>query len=114
VSIMNGIQTSVCRSCGRALYPHRSRCPACGGTDLDIRAFEGAARLVTFTHVHMLSLAYTDLYITLGIVEFADGCRALGRLDVDQPTIGMKLKAGVGVVRSDGIKETQGLRFTKA
>jgi uncharacterized OB-fold protein len=111
--MMNGVEKNVCASCGRASYPCHSRCPACGGTDFTVQAFEGTATLLTFTRVHMLSLAYTDLFITLGIVEFPDGTRALGRLDVEEPEIGMKLKAGFGTLRDDPYIEITGLRLTK-
>ncbi len=111
---MNGTEKNICKACGRACYPEHACCPACGKTDFEPCAFEGTATLLTFTRVHMLSLAYADRYITLGIVEFPDGTRALGRLDVDEPEIGMKLKTGTGVVRSDGLTEVEGLRFTQA
>jgi uncharacterized OB-fold protein len=111
---MNRISKWVCRSCGRAFYPRHARCSRCGATEFDTDAFEGTGKLITFTRVHALSLAYTDLYITLGIVEFPDGSRALGRLDVDEPEIGMLLRASVGVVRDDGLQQTEGLRFTPA
>jgi uncharacterized OB-fold protein len=111
---MNGIEKNVCKACGRASYPRHACCPSCGKTDFEAGRFEGPATLLTFTRVHALSLAYTDRYITLGIVEFADGTRALGRLDVDEPEIGMKLKAGTGVVRTDGLVEVKGLLFTQA
>lgn len=110
---MNGIEKNVCVSCGRPSYPSHAHCPACGGTDFTARAFEGTATLLTFTRVHMLSLAYTDLYITLGIVEFPDGTRALGRLDVEEPEIGMKLKAKIGTLRDDPYTEIVGLRLTE-
>jgi uncharacterized OB-fold protein len=61
----------------------------------------------------MLSLAYTERYITLGIVEFADGTRAMGRLYVDEPEMGMKLKAEIGTVKVDGLIEHKGLRLTE-
>jgi uncharacterized OB-fold protein len=111
---MDGIEKWTCRSCGRAFYPRHARCPGCGATELEKSAFEAEGTLLTFTRVHALSLAYTDLYITLGIVEFPDGCRALGRLDVDEPEIGMRLKASVAVVKDDGLKRTEGIRFTRA
>ena len=111
---MNSISKSVCKSCGRAFYPFHARCPSCGGSGFDSRAIEGTAVLVTFTRVHMLSLAYTDRFITLGIAEFADGTRALGRLDVDEPEIGMKLGVTIGPVREEGYAVIEGLIFTRA
>jgi uncharacterized OB-fold protein len=62
----------------------------------------------------MLSLAYTDRFITLGIVEFEDGTRALGRLDVDEPRVGMKLKAEMAAVGVRDYNEIKGLRLTEA
>jgi uncharacterized OB-fold protein len=111
---MNGTGKNVCGACGRGSYPRHACCPSCGRRDFETRGFEGEATLLTFTHVHMLSLAYTDLFITLGIVQFPDGTRALGRLDVDRPEVGMKLKAKIGIVRSDGLREIEGLRFARA
>jgi uncharacterized OB-fold protein len=59
----------------------------------------------------MLSLAYHERFITLGIVEFENGCRALGRILVDEPRIGMTLKSELGPVRQDGYQEIRGLCF---
>jgi uncharacterized OB-fold protein len=103
-----------CRACGNVTYPPRKRCPSCGSNDLDSVALEGPATLMTYTRVHMLSLAYTERYITLGIVEFPDGTRALGRLYVDEPRIGMKINAETGTVRVEGFTEYKGLRLTAA
>ena len=111
---MDGMEKWTCKSCGMAFYPCHARCPGCGATEIDADAFHSEGKLLTFTRVHALSLAYTDLYITLGIVEFPDGCRAMGRVDVDKPEIGMRLKASVGVVRDDGLKQTEGIRFSQA
>ena len=111
---MNGIHKNICESCGRPSYPCHARCPSCGASAFAAKDFEGTAKLLTFTRVHALSLAYSDLYITLGIVEFTDGTRALGRLDVEEPEIGMELKPEIGIVRTDGITDTEGLRFTPA
>ena len=106
------LSKATCKSCGKIAYPPRGRCPSCGGSDLEASKLEGPATLLTFTRVHMLSLAYTERYITLGIVECADGTRALGRLFVDAPQIGMKLKAEIGTVKVDGLIEHKGLRLT--
>ena len=35
-------------------------------------------------------------FITLGIVELDQGVRATGRLDIDEPRIGMRVRVGVG------------------
>jgi uncharacterized OB-fold protein len=104
----------ICKGCGRRSYVHHAQCWVCKGTAFEAAALKGRARLLTFTRVHMLSLAYTDRFITLGIVEFEDGCRALGRLLVDEPEVGMELDLEIGVVRQLEHEEIRGLCFRKA
>lgn len=111
---MAEVEGFVCKSCGQKSYIQHMRCAACKGTELEAAALKGKARLLTFTRVHMLSLAYTDRFITLGIVEFEDGCRALGHLLVDEPRIGMELEAEVGVVKQLEHEELRGLVFREA
>jgi uncharacterized OB-fold protein len=111
---MNHTQKAICTSCGKAAYPPHACCPSCGGKQLRYTDLGGGATLLTFTRVHMLSLAYTERFITLGIAEFDDGTRALGRLDVAEPHTGMRLKAEVGTVRVQDYTEVKGLRFVEA
>jgi uncharacterized OB-fold protein len=105
------ISAYACKACGKRTHVRHSHCPSCNGTSFEETRVGGKAKLLTFTRVHALSLAYEDLHITLGIVEFEDGCRALGRLFVDEPRIGMKLTAELGTVRVDGLDEIKGLCF---
>lgn len=110
---MAPIEAYVCRSCGKTVYPRHARCPACGANDFDAVTLEGTATLLTFTRAHQLSLAFTERYITLGIVEFENGARALGRLFVDEPRIGMKLRAELSTVSKHGYETREGLVFVK-
>jgi len=108
---MTEILGYTCNSCGTKSYPRHARCPSCGKTEFTSSRLEGAAKLLAFTRVHMLSLAYMERYITLGIVEFDSGFRALGRLHVAEPRIGMRLKSEIGPVRSEDLETTEGLWF---
>ncbi|MFH1314288.1 MAG: hypothetical protein ABIJ00_13815 [Candidatus Eisenbacteria bacterium] len=108
---MTEISAHTCKACGKRTHVRHSHCPACKGTSFDEGMVGGKAKLLTFTRVHALSLAYEDLHITLGIVEFEDGCRALGRLYVDEPRIGMELTAEIGTVRVRDLEEVKGLCF---
>lgn len=108
---MAHIEAYVCKKCGRTAYPRHARCPGCGAGDFDALPLEGTAKLLTFTRAHQLSLAFTERYITLGIVEFENGARALGRLLVDEPLIGMKLRAELGTVSRHGYETREGLTF---
>jgi uncharacterized OB-fold protein len=105
------IEGYACESCGKMTYSMHARCPSCGGEKSRSVPLNGRATLLTFSKVHMLSLAFTERFITLGIVEFDNGCRALGRLLVDEPRIGMKLKAETGTVRKHGFETIKGLCF---
>ena len=111
---MTEISAHRCGDCGKRTYVRHSHCPACKGTSFDEATVSGEAKLLTFTRVHALSLAYEDLHITLGIVEFEDGCRAMGRLHVDDPEIGMELTAEIGTVRYHDLEEVKGLCFRPA
>ena len=111
---MTAIQGFVCRACGTRIYPRHARCPSCGAREFDSVPIMGKGKLLTFTRVHMLSLAFTDRFITLGIVEYDDGLRALGRIAVDEPQIGMDLEAEIGTVRMQDGEEIKGLCFREA
>jgi uncharacterized OB-fold protein len=108
---MAEIHASVCKGCGAVAYPRHRCCKACGKTRFESVPLEGNATLLTFTRVYNLSLAFDERFITLGIVEFEGGVRALGRLDVDEPKISMKLSAYVAPVRTEGYETYEGLWF---
>jgi uncharacterized OB-fold protein len=108
---MNPIEAYTCKQCGKTFYPRHARCPGCKAEDFNAVILEGTAKLLTFTRAHQLSLAFTERYITLGIVEFENGARALGRLLVDDPRVGMKLRAELGTVSRYGYQTREGLTF---
>lgn len=108
------VEAAKCRQCGKLSYPTHFYCPACGHAKFDPVPVTGEGRLLTWTKVYALPLDYSDLYITLGIVELDMGIRATGRLDVAEPKIGARVRAGVGTVREIGGKEIPGLIFTEA
>ena len=106
------VEAAKCRNCGKLSYPTHFYCPACKGRKFDAVPVEGEGRLLTFTRVYALPLDYSDLYITLGIVELDMGIRATGRLEMADPKIGDRVRAGVGKVRETGGKDITGLIFT--
>ena len=108
------ITASVCKACGAVAYPRHRCCKSCGKHEFDKVPLEGSATLLTFTRVYNLSRAFEERYITLGIVEFKSGARALGRLAVDEPRMGMKLTAYVAPVRTEGYETFEGLWFSAA
>ena len=103
-----------CKSCGKLSYPTHFYCPSCKGTKFEPVPVQGEGTLLTWTRAYALPLDYTDLYITLGIVEMDMGVRVTGRLDVGEPKLGARVRAGTGKVREIGAKEITGLVFTEA
>ncbi len=108
------VDAARCRSCGRLSYPTHFYCPACHCRDFDPVPIEGEGTLLTWTRVYALPLDYAQLYLTLGIVELDMGVRAMGRLDIDEPVTGARVRATVGVVREIGGREVEGLVFGTA
>ena len=108
------VSAARCRSCGRLSYPTHFYCPACRGRAFESVPIEGEGKLLTWTRVYALPLDYAQLFITLGIVEMDMGLRVTGRLEIDEPESGARVRAHVGMVREIGGKEMTGLIFTAA
>jgi uncharacterized OB-fold protein len=60
---------------------------------------EGPCTLLSWTRLWNLPEGYTKKNMMFGIVEFENGLRASGQLEVDEPKTGMKLVSTV--VESD-------------
>lgn len=58
-------------------------------------ALQGPCTLLTWTRVWALPEGYDRPSEMFGMVEFPNGLRASGRLEADNPTIGMRLTARV-------------------
>jgi uncharacterized OB-fold protein len=98
-----------CKNCGHVNYPRHARCLDCGAREFEEIAPAGAATLITFTDVCTLPWGIDERCRMLGIVEFENGVKAMGRLKVDKPRLGMKLKASWEPVRVIGGEEVCGL-----
>lgn len=105
------IDAARCRACGRLAYPTHYYCPSCGGREFDPVAIDGEGTLLTWTRAYALPLDYAALYITLGIVELDMGVRATGRLEIDEPTVGARVRVSVGRVREIEGHDVNGLIF---
>jgi uncharacterized OB-fold protein len=95
-----------CPECGNLDYPAPMICRVCGARrdpsglmapEWETLALEGACTLLTWTKVYNLPEGFDRPYLLFGIVEFENGLRAVGRLDVNKPETGMSLTAEVEV-----------------
>lgn len=94
------IRATVCPSCGKLLYPAPLVC-RCGcvlprdedsGRGVDV---EGPCRLLSWTRLKAVPEGFDETEMTLGMVEFDSGVRAVGQLEAENPHSGMELVAEV-------------------
>ena len=95
-----------CPGCGKLDYPAPMVCKGCGARrdPSGIKAPEwetlplgGTCRHLTWTNAYTLPEGYERPFIMFGIVEFENGLRAAGQLEVDKAETGMALEAHVEV-----------------
>lgn len=96
------IKAYKCQNCGAIYYPAPMICSKCNtrrdpvtGKGWESFDLEGPCTLLTWTRLWNLPEGYTKKYMLFGIVQFENGLRASGRLEVENPVIGMKLTATV-------------------
>lgn len=92
------------RRCGELHHPFHYVYRKCGSRDFAEVPLRGEAVLLTWTKVYNLPEGYMKPSLGFGIVQFANGLRVAGQLEVDQPEFGMKVRAAVDVVR-EGVGE---------
>ena len=91
-----------CKKCGKLHYPFHDRCLACKNREFDTVKPQGGARLLTFTRIYNLPWGFDQRYLTIGVVEFENGVRAMGQIPVDESVeliTGMTLQPGWEPVR---------------
>ena len=96
------ISAHKCDACGTVYYPAPMVCGKCNarrdpvtGRGWSTFDLEGPCTLLTWTRVWNLPEGYTKKFLQFGIVQFENGLRASGRVEVEDPKSGMKLPATV-------------------
>lgn len=101
-----------CEKCGKVTHPKRIICDVCGSRDFQAEPLSGTVTLLTHTRVHNLPAGIDKPYLDFGIVEFENGIRVTGQLELTSPAVsGMKLEATFGTVRELYGEEKQGYIF---
>lgn len=108
------VNAAKCKKCGKLSYPTHFYCPQCSATEFEAVPVEGEGTLLTYTRAYALPLDYDDLYLTLGIVQMDQGIRATGQLNIENPEMGMRVKATVAPVRDVDGRDVYGLKFEEA
>lgn len=73
-----------CKKCGKLHYPFHDRCLSCKNRDFDQVKPVGKAKVLTFTRIYNLPWGFDQRYLTIGVVEFENGIRAMGQINVDE------------------------------
>lgn len=100
-----------CTACGELHHPKHYVCKKCGNRKFEEVPLSGEVTLVTYTKVYNLPEGYMKPYIGFGIAKFTNGLVVSGQLEVENPQIGMKLMATVGVVKEGIGKDYYGFIF---
>jgi len=92
-----GIIAFKCKKCGKLHYPFHDRCLKCKGREFDQVKPQGKAKLLTFTRIYNLPWGFDQRYLTIGVVEFENGIRAMGQIKADEKD---DLKIGMAMTPS--------------
>ena len=104
-----------CEQCGKLTHPKRLVCDGCGGRAFAEEPLDGTVTLLTHTRVHNLPAGIDKPWLDFGIVEFENGVRVTGQLELKSAAqTGMKLEATVDTVRVVDGEEKQGFVFREA
>lgn len=101
-----------CKACGRVHYPYHDRCLTCHKRDFESVKPEGDPQLLTYTQIFNLPWGFDVRFLVIGVVEFANGIKAMGQIHVDsleEIKLGMQLKAGWEPIRVVSGEEVFGL-----
>jgi uncharacterized OB-fold protein len=81
-----------CKNCGKVHYPFHDRCLVCKGRDFEKIDPQGKAKLLAFTRIYNLPWGFDQRFLTIGVVEFENGVKAMGQIKAEETT---ELKAGM-------------------
>lgn len=100
-----------CIECGELHHPRHFVCRKCGARGFEELVLDGECTLVTWTRTYNLPEGYMKPFLGFCIVKFQNGLTVSGQMEVDNPAIGMKLQATVGVVKEGIGKDYYGFIF---
>ncbi len=103
-----------CKQCGKIHFPIHERCLACKCREFETIRPEGPAKLLTFTQIFNLPWGFDERFLIIGVAEFANGVRAMGRIQadsIDRLTLGMPMQATWAPVRTQYGEKVFGLVF---
>jgi uncharacterized OB-fold protein len=121
------VYAMICPACGKRFYPSVMICDACHTRRNPLHAthpdprfpaweeeiLEGTCTLLTWTQVFALPEGFDRTSLDFCIVDFPNKLRASGRLNVENPEIGMRLVAHVDIVNQKANTNNYGFIFSQ-
>ena len=101
-----------CKKCGKLHYPFHDRCLRCKNREFETVKPQGKAKLLTWTRIFNLPWGFDQRYLTIGVVEFENGIKAMGQINVDESfdlRNGMTLQPEWGPIRKQYGEDVYGL-----
>jgi uncharacterized OB-fold protein len=101
-----------CTECGELHHPRHMVCRVCGTTEFEEKELGGEGTVLTWTRVFNLPEGYMMPYLCFAMVRFDEtGLVVSGRIESDEPEIGLRVKSTVGIVKETEI-DHYGFIFT--
>jgi len=94
----------ICQNCKATYFPKPELCVNCHSDDIKEIELGAECVLFSFTTVHPKT-AHSDSPYSIGYVDFPEGVRVFGPLDVEDTShlhIGMPLRVEIGLMQHDG------------
>ena len=91
------VMMTKCQQCGKAFFPPKADCPQCVSSNVEWLEISSIGTLLTFTVVNYGPSGFeNDTPYTLGIAEFEEGVKVLGRvsreISPEDIKVGMRVK----------------------
>lgn len=94
---------SECSSCKHKNIPPLPQCPSCNSTTMHLLEASNYGTIQTYTIIHYSSTQFEkETPFAVGIVEFPEGIRIMGRIAYDNPE---ELKIGAKVIAQFDIQK---------
>ena len=106
-----------CKKCGKIHYPFHDRCLKCRAREFEDLHPAGPVKLLTFTQIFNLPWGFDERFLIIGIGEFENGIKAMGRIKADDLAglkLGMRMTPTWAPVRKVHDEHVYGLMFEPA
>ena len=100
-----------CIGCGRVHFPKRTVCLSCNSRDFEEIPMGGEASIVTFSNIYQLPWGINVRYLTIGVAQFDNGAKAMGRISSPDVKIGDRVKAVWKIFRQMAGEDVYGWVF---